>query len=417
MKAHDRIVRARTNLLMDEPFFGVLALRLKLVDDASCKTVWTDATTLGYNPGYVDSLNDAELKGLLAKEILHIAAGHPWRQDKRETRRWQRACSEAIVPLVQAAGLRLPLGTKANPEYAGMSAEAIYAKLAADAQGNEQAGSAGGDTPSAMAADPGSGDASPSAQPESGAGPEAPSQDGGSEGGLTEGATDEALPGEVRQAPQGEENLPEWKLAMEQATHMQGDLPGGIDRLVRDLLKSTVDWKEVLRHFFETSIEAADYTWKRPSSRYVWQGLYLPTLEGQAVPKIVIVRDTSASIAGKYLQMFNAEVLDILDSVKPEALYVLDVDTTVQKVQSLLSDEAEAFEGDAKGGGGTRFEPAFEWVEQEQVECTCMIYLTDLLGSFPKVPPEYPVLWVSPEGSNLGTQPPFGDFVELTVPA
>lgn len=34
---------ARTSLLLDQPFFGVLALRLQMVEDPTCKTAWTDA--------------------------------------------------------------------------------------------------------------------------------------------------------------------------------------------------------------------------------------------------------------------------------------------------------------------------------------------------------------------------------------
>ena len=36
-----RISKQRTALVLDQPFFGALALRLKVVEDPSCKTFWT----------------------------------------------------------------------------------------------------------------------------------------------------------------------------------------------------------------------------------------------------------------------------------------------------------------------------------------------------------------------------------------
>jgi len=44
----------------------------------------------------------------------------------------------------------------------------------------------------------------------------------------------------------------------------------------------------------------------------------------------------------------------------------------------------------------------------------CVVYLTDLDGSFPSVEPEYPVLWCVPEGSRSGSRPPpFGEIVAV----
>jgi len=48
-----------------------------------------------------------------------------------------------------------------------------------------------------------------------------------------------------------------------------------------------------------------------------------------------------------------------------------------------------------KGGGGTDFRPAFEWVAENDFAPACLIHLTDLCcDSFPETP-EYPVLWVT----------------------
>ena len=70
-----KVMAARTALVLDQPFFGVLALRLKLAVDPTCKTAWVDGRTLGYNPSFVDRLTHSELVALLAHEVKQVASG------------------------------------------------------------------------------------------------------------------------------------------------------------------------------------------------------------------------------------------------------------------------------------------------------------------------------------------------------
>lgn len=416
-RAYQRMVRARTNLVMDEPFFGVLAMRLKLVEDPTCETAWTDSVSLGFNPGYVDSLVDLELRGLVCHEVLHVAAGHPWRQDGRNHERWNEAADYAINPLVDPRKMRLPAGMLMNKAYAGLSAEAIYDLLPpASSESKPQPGKS-----KASAADEGGNPSVPT-------GPSSPSPDeeieggnGGAEDSADKGANPTPSPrprpaGEVRPAPAGAPEQAEWKMAVETAARMQGDLPLGLSRFVAEATQASVDWKEVLRHFMQTSSSPSDYAWSRPNTRFLAQGLYMPFLQGQRMGVVVVVRDSSGSIGQQYARMFNGELQDVLESTNPQELYVLDVDAAVHKVQTLMPGEDEEFESKLSGGGGTDFRPAFQWVQEQGIECACLIYLTDLLGRFPDEAPEYPVLWAVPEGSNRGVQPPFGDFVDIALP-
>jgi len=61
------------------------------------------------------------------------------------------------------------------------------------------------------------------------------------------------------------------------------------------------------------------------------------------------------------------------------------------------------------GGGGTAFEPCFDFTDKQGIEPECAVFLTDGYGSCNCPPPGYPVLWVT-----TGTdQFPFGDVVEM----
>src|ERR1700710_2793912 len=95
-----RISKARTALILSEPFFGALALRLEVIEDHSCDTFWVDGVRLGYSPAFLAILNDFEVRGVLAHEVLHVANGHCWRVGDRDPALWNDACDFAINPIV-----------------------------------------------------------------------------------------------------------------------------------------------------------------------------------------------------------------------------------------------------------------------------------------------------------------------------
>ena len=116
---HPRIARQRTELVLSQPFFGALALRLAVREDPSAKTFWVDGETMGYNPAYLESLSDLEVRGVVAHEVLHVANGHCWRQGARDPNRWNDACDYAINPIVVSAGMVLPKGALIDPALYG----------------------------------------------------------------------------------------------------------------------------------------------------------------------------------------------------------------------------------------------------------------------------------------------------------
>jgi hypothetical protein len=52
----EKLCRARTQLILNQPFFGTLCLRLKLVAMPSFPTMATDGRRLAYNPAFVAQL-------------------------------------------------------------------------------------------------------------------------------------------------------------------------------------------------------------------------------------------------------------------------------------------------------------------------------------------------------------------------
>ncbi len=402
-----RVTKARAQLVLDEPFYGLLSLRLVLREDPSCADMWTDAVTLGFNPQYVEKQTDLELRGLVAHVVTHIAAGHPWRQGDRDSARWNKAADRAINHLLVEAGFRLPAGSDLNFEHAGKPAELIYLELADERPDDEQPCGASPEGSS----DDENGDSSDSGVSE-GTTPEGNEPAEGANG-SADGESLGHAPGEVRAAP---DSMPEeeWTMAVQAAAQQQGTLPAGMQRLVDINRQARVDWKEALRNFVQVSVYSPDFSWSRPNRRWVHQGLYLPGLEGKSIRCMVVARDTSASIGDQYLAALNAELVDIIDACQPELVYVVDCDAAVAQV--VLVENGDLPESlSAKGGGGTRFEPVFEWIAQEGIEPACVVYLTDLEGSFPASEPEYPVLWAVPEGHYSRRVAPFGETLSIDL--
>lgn len=407
----DRISKQRSQLILSQPFFGALLMRLQLVEDPSCKTFWVDGVSLGYNPAYVATLSDLELRGCLAHEVLHPANGHCWRRGVRDPARWNEACDYAINPLVLNAGLQLPAGTLIDGRFLGKSAEEIYAILRQEA--SDQPQQQPQSEPQPQPDGNGQGDSESPRQP---AGLDGNAD--GKDGDAPSQASPKFSPGEVRQQPQADQQTlaNEWKVATMQAAkaaQMRGKLPGELSVMVESATRASVDWRAVLHRFaFEQT--RSDYSWAMPNRRYTHMGLYLPALHDQSVGDAVFVRDTSGSVFDETQRQFGAEIEAVFASLQPRRLFVVDCDTRIAQVQCF--ERGEAIElGPIRGGGGTSFVAPFDWLDEQGIAPAFLVYLTDMHGKFPSAPPAYPTLWASTTPLHRIAPPPFGEALEVIV--
>ncbi len=417
-RALERLTKARMALVLRQPFFGSLALRLKPACAWWIPTCAVDGKHLFYNPSYVEAQDDAHLRGLVCHEVLHCANGHPWRRDSREPGLWNWACDYAIDPIIVKAGMVVPDQT-IDPKYAG-SAEQNYAIMReekaqqAKQQQQAQGSGAGAGTPGQAGADasdegqPGQGQPQPGNNPAS-AGEDAPTD--------PRAPKHPATKGEVLDAPKetAAKDEADWKVAVVQAyeaAKAQGKAPAGVDRMIETFIAPKVDWKAVLRRFVQ-NLAALDYTWRLPSARYMASGLYLPRLQSEQMPPIVIGVDTSGSIGQVELAAFTAEVSAVIEECKPEVTHVVYCDAEIAEngTQEFLPGDPLVYR--PTGGGGTSFVPVFDWIEEQGIDPACVIYLTDCMGIYPKEEPGYPVLWASSTKEPGHYAPPFGDFLYI----
>ena len=418
-----KLTRARVQLLILQPFFGTLCLRLKLVP-GDLPTMATDGSRIVYNPAFVDELKPAELEGTLAHEVLHCALGHQCRRGTRDSGLWNEAADFAINPILNANGFTLPAGALIDPAFANLSAEEIYARLlqkradggSTPKQAPQQANSGGGTGHSPQAA-PSTATSNPKPELSSQSAPEqqrsrkgdpqgpTPARPGGF--GEVLDATDEhgqtASPAEKRRQQH------EWGIAAEQALRSAkawGHEPAGTERPLSESRQSQQDWRAILLDFVAATTPC-DYRWTPPNRRYIASGLYLPSVERRVLGVIVIAVDTSGSIGKLELEQFAGEISAISEEAQPQAIHVVYCDAAVQCTQEFGPSEPVRLE--PRGGGGTDFCPPFKWVAENNIAPVCFIYLTDLCcHSYPEAP-EYPVLWVTDSRRTA----PFGETVRI----
>ena len=125
MKAEEKITKARASLVLTAPFFASLALKMKLVADPSCDTMWVDGVSMGYNPKFIEPLPLEQVKGLICHEVMHVACHHNTRRGERDFQNWNIACDYAIDPIVKNAGFVQPWES-INPQYHNWEAEKIF---------------------------------------------------------------------------------------------------------------------------------------------------------------------------------------------------------------------------------------------------------------------------------------------------
>ncbi|HUT39749.1 MAG TPA: VWA-like domain-containing protein [Gammaproteobacteria bacterium] len=384
-----KLSAARTRLILDRPFLGALVLRMpmKAGDPKWCKTIGTDARAFYYNPAWIDSLSLEQTQFALAHEALHCALSHFARREHRNHQRWDVACDLAINPILIREGMTAVPGALYNIGYEGMMAEEIYPLVK---ENNEEEPHDqhlyGKETKSSQQQDPGE-----DSQPDK---PDDSSEDGA--GGGSDAGTEEHDTGAPQALSEAEkEQLSiQWRQRLAGAAQqaMQaGKLGGALRRLVDHLLQPQLPWRMLLARYM-TAVARDDYSYMRPSRR---EGeAIFPSLRSSQTD-IVVVLDTSGSIRAEEMREFVTEIDAIKGQVRARVT-LLACDAALSPEGPWVFEPWEAFElpADIRGGGGTRFTPPFEWLDESGCHPDLLVYFTDAEGEFPKREPRFPVLWL-----------------------
>jgi predicted metal-dependent peptidase len=354
-EVHERIITARVGLLLRHPFFGNMATRLKIVPaDEWLMTAAVDGRNLYYNTQFFNAMDNKEIEFVLAHEIYHMVYDHLGRRLDRNPMLYNIA-ADYIVNNELVDGR---IGTKPKIvdcyqdfKYRGWMSEEVYDDLYDQAKKN---------------------------------GEEYLQQLGEmlDEHLDLEGDGDEE--GEGKGRPKySKEEIDQIKDEIKEAminsaqTAGAGNVPAGVERLIKELTEPKMNWRELLRQQIQSTIKS-DYTFMRPNRKGWHTGAVLPGMNFEDTIDICITLDMSGSIGNDQAKDFLGEIKGIMDEYKDYNIKLWCFDTAVYNEQDFSSDTGEdLLDYEIYGGGGTDFMVNWQYMKDNDIQPKKFIMFTD----------------------------------------
>lgn len=399
-EAYEEMIVAKTRLLKDYPFWGILSMGLRLVEDTSgyIPTMAVDGRHLFYSADFALKLNRGERVYAVGHEILHCLLAHagernrgmshadfdPSEKDpqkmKEQSERaklWNFANDyivndELIIGKVGEFITTIPI--LHDTKFRGWSSEQVYDHLIEHPEERPQ-------------------DAQQFDQHIEIEIVEDDEDTEDSEG--QNGNPQDGRPTKIKmKRSEWEKMKQEWKENTIRAAAAQkeaeargecaGGLPAGIQRLLDDLTKPVVNWKNILRRYV-MQIMSYDYSFARPNKNFFNDGLTLPGFRSpHDMLDIVIAVDTSGSISQEQLTDFISEMDGIMKSFPAYCIKawcfdgaVVEDSVTVVKKGDGHMDDIKKFAERIGGGGGTDFEVNWQFMKEEGIKPKLFLFLTD----------------------------------------
>jgi predicted metal-dependent peptidase len=346
LTAEQRIERCHIEL-MKHPHFVAYSGILMIGDckiDNDIPTACTNGRDVKYGRQFVESLNDADLRGVILHEAKHKMYRHllTWKHlNKQDPNRANMACDYVINIEVVDEGKKsngfvtLPKGGLIDEKYRGLNSAEVFNLL--------------------------------------------PPQDGGAGGGA--GFDDHDWEGaEGLNDAEKTELAKEIDQAIRQGAILAGKVGGNVDRSFTDLMSAKVDWKEALREFVSSVSQGKDdSTWRKPNRRWLQHDIYMPSTVSESMGRVVVAIDTSGSIYGEVLNRFISEVASVMQNMNPEQVDLLywDCEVAGHEVYGLNDADRMTASTKPKGGGGTTPSCITRYMAKHKIDPVCAIILTD----------------------------------------
>ena len=419
MTAEEKMRKARVHLILNEPFYAILSMRLRLVEDPSCETALTDGVTIGYNPKWVDTLDFDQVVGLYVHEVDHVVFLHHLRIGDRDHGIWNMAGDYVInaIILSDPKKYKLPAKGLSDPKYKGKYTEEVYRELLDQHQKEPKQ-----DTSSNGKAESGTGQPGQSQKDEGSEGSEGQSDSSGDAPPSSDQRVDKdpGRCGEVRQQknkdgsemtkPQTEAAEAELRVDIKAALQIAkgcGKVPAGIKEALKDVLPPIVNWQAVLQEFL-TYNARDNYRCDKLNDNYVPMGLIMPIIDDPTLGLIGVYVDTSGSVMTDELRQFFGEIWAILGTYQGAEALLIQVDHAGYSPEIINVDTPIP---NVIGRGGTSYRPPFEYVEKEGTSLVAAVYFTDgECDDFPEEEPDYPVLWILSR-KNSSFKAPWGTTI------
>jgi len=376
-KAHISLMKHPETAL----YSGVMLMGKSSVEDEKF-TAYTDGVNKRYSREFISKLSDAELRGLVLHENLHVALKHIQRfkkEFKAEPMLINASAdyvvNDIILNLNDRSFLTLPEDRLYDAKYRNWSVREVYEDLKKQRQDNNTP--QGGNEYKTL-----------------------DDHDFESSQNMTEAEAKE-LSSKIDKA-------------LREGGILAGRMGAKIPRTIQELLEPKVDWREVLREFVTSATRGSDeYTWRRFNKRLMANDIYMPSMENESVGELVVAIDTSGSIGGQELTEFASELASICSVCTPSKVRVLWWDTEVHGEQVFSPEDYNNLKDILKpqGGGGTMATCVSDYINAKKINSEAVIVFTDgYLESVIKWVISAPTLWLVTQAKDF--TPPSGKVVK-----
>ncbi len=411
-KALDILSVCRRNILTKYPFIGNIALRMEMmpVRDIRVRTACTDGNTVFFDIAFLSSLSNDERIFVLAHEIWHAVLLHLVRRGNRIPELFNIATDKEVNYMLQQDGFVAPadvcIPTK---DEAGKCAEEIYEMMlksakqpkkqsqkgrgSDDGQGGGSSGKLSGQFDKHVYND---GDDNSEGNEDGN------SESNGSRAEIVDKYGTVGLDSDFKPMVSKDfaDKMRETIVSEAQRVEkMHGTLPAHIKSLVSEICTPEVKWQEVLAQFVTRCYNSGSRSWIPPNRRHIHNGIYLQSRQASRI-KIAVGIDTSGSTMTDRSK-FLGELHGLIKSFGLFDLHIIECDAEVGAYKHYTQDDNLEFEIDEgeyvmSGGGGTAMRPIYDYILDNQIECDCLVIMTDgFIDNIPTNPiPSLPTLWV-----------------------
>jgi predicted metal-dependent peptidase len=354
-------------------------------------TAATDGRHLYFNTQFFNAMNNKEVEFVIAHEILHCVFDHLTRREDRNPMLYNIAADYIVNNLL----VRDKIGQKPRVvdcfqdfKYDKWTSEEVYDDLFKNAQ-KIDFDALGELLDEHIDWESGSGDddTDENGKPRNGKGRPSYSK-----------AELDAIKDEIKEA-----------MINAAQSAGAGNVPGEIQRMIKELTEPKMNWRELLRQQIQSTIRN-DYTFARPSRKGWHTGAILPGMNFDETIDITVAIDMSGSIGNDQAQDFLSEVQGIMDQYKDYKIKLWCFDTKVYNEQDFSADGGESLmEYKIMGGGGTDFDVNWSYMKANDVQPKKFIMFTDGYPYGSWGDESYcDTIFIIHSNHNKGLQAPFG---------
>ena len=396
-----RILLSRMRILCNNGFYGLLLMHMNFAIDTGCETACTDGRKIYFGPSFLNNLDDDELDFIMMHEVMHCALQHCIRGKDYDQEAFNIACDIVVNSniLESNKGNIKSITLKKYGESMHVApdgeegrfytAEEVYAMLPVKGKKKGASGMMGS---------------------------------GGNGGGNGSGNWDDhskwgTADEDGSLKDEWSKNLLDASEAIEirDPSNKRGLIPLCADRIIKELRKPQTDWRTILNDFVQEEI--TDYSFTPPDRRFDESPFFLPDYneKDETVKDILFMIDTSGSMSDEAITAVYSEIKGAIDQFNGHLqgwLGFFDAEVVEPKP---FSSEEEFRIIRPKGGGGTRFDIIFKYVEKHMdTSPASIIIMTDGYADFPKEEEamEIPVLWLLVTDD---VNPPWGKVARIKV--